>query len=131
MELRGDDEHFKSICNMDIDLEEKLNHKLQATLVIPSAKNQQPMAAVDLSLLCLEGHIAKLEHRRSYLTIGLAMVALTLPVWAKRDLPVSLLLIGLTVLCALAMWVLISSIDKRVFVLKRTAAHLKYYSDHA
>lgn len=131
-ELRNDEGYFTLICNQDLVIEEKLHQQLQ-TLIADSQANstQTTRENIKLSLLCLNGHIAKLEHRRSLLTIIIAALALTMPVWAKRDVPESLLLLALTFFCALPFWLMMGNIDKRIFVLKQTAEHLKFLTERA
>lgn len=130
-ELRNDEDYFKSICSKDIAIEEKLHQQLQTSLAPSPAIIAQIKVEIELSILCLNGHIAKLELRRSQLTIALAMLVLSLPVWAKLGMSDGLLLmVFVIVVCALPLWVLIGNIDKRVFFLKRTADHLKFIADH-
>jgi hypothetical protein len=129
-ELNNDSEYFTLILNQDIGTEEKLNQRLQ-TLVTDSRADSTPPTKenIKLSLLCLNGHIAKLEHRRSLLAIMIAALALTMPVWAKRDVSESLLLIALTFVCALPFWIVMVNIDKRILVLKRAAEHVKFLNE--
>lgn len=134
-ELRNHEEYFTLICNQDITTEENLNRQLQnlivegATGVTPAAKDN-----AKLSLLCMNGHIAKLEHRRSVLAIFIPALALTMSIIIfltkiKEDVPVGIWLIVLIFLCILPFGVVMANIDKRIFVLRRAAEHFKLITE--
>lgn len=129
-EFRNSDDYFTSICNQDILIEETLNQQLQ-TLIVDSLANIAHATKEDIKLFlhCLNGHIAKLEYRRSYLTIFLAMLALPLAVWAINDLPESALFTALIVTSALPLWLVILHIEQRISLLKRAAEHLRFMTE--
>lgn len=130
-ELGNNDSYFISICNEDISVEHKLNQKLQTLFVNSPVNSTQQTEDIHLSLLCLSGHIARLEERRLYPAIAVAMIGLTLAVWPTLDSPKKIVLITFTVIGVAFLWLVKWRTDQRIFLHKRTAEHLKFLADRA
>lgn len=129
-ELVNDGAYFTSIYNQDMAIEASLNRHLKTLIADAAVDGKQATAESDkLFLLCLNGHVAKLEYRRTSFTIFIAALLVTIPVWATKESPIRELFILLTILFALAFWSVMGNIDKRIFVLKRTAEHLKLLTE--
>ncbi|MEI7844135.1 MAG: hypothetical protein WCI39_14010 [Gallionellaceae bacterium] len=129
-ELRNDSKYFIDILDKDIFFEEKLNQRLQTLLTDGLSESPQSTKEnIKLSLLCLNGHIAKLEYRRTFFTIVIAALLVTIPAWATGETPIRELFILLTISFAFAFWLVMANIDKRILILKRTAEHLKFFNE--
>lgn len=125
-ELKDDDKYFLEALNKDVASEIELNKKISEAL---SEKQEKPLTENgQLTLLGLSGHIARLEHRSSFLSAIVAIFSLAIAALSIDGLKNGLYVLALS-LCLLPVLVMKWNVRKRAWMLSRAVEHLKHIVD--